>query len=78
MGIMLTGMGNDGASAMLSMHKAGAFTVAQNEATCVVFGMPKEAIAAGGVDEVLPIQSIAQRVVDYSEGKTKGKGKLAG
>lgn len=78
MGIMLTGMGNDGATGMLSMHQAGAFTVAQNEATCVVFGMPKEAIDVGGVDEVVPIQSIARRVVDYSEGKTKGQGKLAG
>jgi two-component system chemotaxis response regulator CheB len=41
------------------MHAAGAFTIAQDEASCVVFGMPKEAIAAGGVDEVLPLSRIA-------------------
>ena len=62
-GIMLTGMGKDGASAMLEMKRAGAFTVAQDEATCVVFGMPKEAIAAGGVDEILPLGAIAGRVL---------------
>ena len=52
-GAILTGMGNDGAEGMYAMHQAGAFTVAQNQETCVVFGMPKEAIAKGGVDEVL-------------------------
>jgi two-component system chemotaxis response regulator CheB len=61
-GIMLTGMGKDGASAMLDMKKAGAYNIAQDEASCVVFGMPKEAIAAGGVDEVLPLGGIATRV----------------
>jgi two-component system chemotaxis response regulator CheB len=54
-GVMLTGMGKDGASAMLEMRKTGAYNFAQNEASCVVFGMPKEAIAAGAVDEVLPL-----------------------
>ena len=58
-GVILTGMGNDGAEGMLAMKKAGAVTVAQDEATCVVFGMPKEAIALGGVDEVLPLSKIA-------------------
>ncbi len=62
-GVMLTGMGKDGAYAMLEMKRAGAFNVAQDEASCVVFGMPKEAIAAGGVDEVLPLGSIAGRVL---------------
>ena len=62
-GIMLTGMGKDGATAMLEMKRAGAFNVAQDEDSCVVFGMPKEAIAMGGVDEVLPLGAIAGRVL---------------
>jgi two-component system chemotaxis response regulator CheB len=67
-GVMLTGMGKDGASGMLDMKRAGAVNIAQNEATCVVFGMPKEAIAAGGVDEVLPLGSIAERVLALLRG----------
>lgn len=62
-GIMLTGMGKDGATAMLEMKRTGAFNVAQDENSCVVFGMPKEAIAAGGVDEVLPLGGITGRVL---------------
>jgi two-component system chemotaxis response regulator CheB len=62
-GVMLTGMGKDGAQGMLEMKRAGAFNIAQDKATCVVFGMPKEAIAAGGVDEILPLGSIAERIV---------------
>lgn len=61
-GIILTGMGNDGAAGMLEMRTAGAFTIAQNEESCVVFGMPKEAIANGSVDEVLPLLSIGKRI----------------
>jgi len=62
LGVMLTGMGRDGASAMLEMKQAGSFNVAQDEASCVVFGMPKEAIATGAVDEVLPVTRIAERL----------------
>ena len=62
-GVMLTGMGKDGAAGMLAMKEAGATNIAQDEASCVVFGMPKEAIAAGGVDEVLPLGAIAGRVL---------------
>ena len=62
-GVMLTGMGKDGAVGMLEMKRAGAYNIAQDEASCVVFGMPKEAIAAGGVDEVLPLTSITERVL---------------
>ncbi len=62
-GIMLTGMGKDGATAMLEMKRAGAVNLAQDEASCVVFGMPKEAIAVGAVDEVLPLGAIADRVL---------------
>jgi two-component system chemotaxis response regulator CheB len=64
-GIMLTGMGKDGATAMLEMKQAGAHNLAQDEATCVVFGMPKEAIAAGGVDQVLPLTAIAAGVLTH-------------
>jgi len=64
-GVILTGMGKDGALGMLEMHQAGAWTVAQDEATCVVFGMPKEAIATQGVDEVLPLQDIPRRVMAH-------------
>jgi two-component system chemotaxis response regulator CheB len=58
-GVILTGMGADGAFGMAEMHKAGALTLAQDEASCVVFGMPKEAIARGGVTQVLPLERIA-------------------
>jgi two-component system chemotaxis response regulator CheB len=62
-GIMLTGMGKDGAAAMLEMRKAGAYNFAQDEASCVVFGMPREAIAMGAVDEVVPLWKMAERVL---------------
>ena len=58
-GAILTGMGSDGAQGMLAMKKAGARTIAKDEATCVVFGMPKEAIRQGGVDRVLPLAAIS-------------------
>ena len=63
LGVMLTGMGKDGAAAMLEMKRAGAYNLAQDEASCVVFGMPKEAIALGAVDEVLPVTRIAERLL---------------
>jgi two-component system chemotaxis response regulator CheB len=62
-GIMLTGMGKDGALGMLEMHQAGAYNFAQDEASCVVFGMPREAIAVGAVDEVVSINDMAQKVL---------------
>lgn len=58
-GVILTGMGADGAQGMLNMKRAGAHNIAQDEESCVVFGMPKEAIKAGGVDEILPLDDIA-------------------
>ncbi|HEX6095559.1 MAG TPA: chemotaxis response regulator protein-glutamate methylesterase [Thermoanaerobaculia bacterium] len=58
-GVILTGMGADGAAGMLDLHQSGAHTIAQNEATCAVFGMPNEAIRRGGVREVLPLGRIA-------------------
>lgn len=62
-GVMLTGMGADGATGMKEMFDAGAYTIAQDEATCVVFGMPKEAIRAGGVKDVLPLDRIPGAVL---------------
>lgn len=63
-GIMLSGMGADGAAAMKAMRDAGAWNLAQDEASCVVFGMPREAIAAGAVHEVLPLDAIAGRLIE--------------
>ncbi len=63
-GVILTGMGKDGAAGMLEMKQAGAQTIAEDESTCIVFGMPREAIAAGGVDEIAPLPRIAQRIFD--------------
>jgi two-component system, chemotaxis family, protein-glutamate methylesterase/glutaminase len=62
-GVILTGMGSDGANGMKEMHDAGAVTLAQDRETCVVFGMPNTAIARGGVDQVLPIDAIAPAVL---------------
>ena len=64
-GIILTGMGGDGAKEMLTMKQAGAFTIAQDEASCVVFGMPKEAIKAGAVDKVLSLDDIADAILAH-------------
>jgi len=58
MGVLLTGMGADGAKGLMAMHEQGAHTLAQDEQTCVVFGMPKEAIGLGAVDEVVSLQHI--------------------
>jgi two-component system chemotaxis response regulator CheB len=63
MGVIMTGMGDDGARGMAEMHQAGAYTVAQDEASSVVFGMPKEAIAHGGVDKILPLDQIAREIL---------------
>jgi len=65
-GVILTGMGDDGARGMLEMKRAGAKTIAQDEATCVVFGMPKEAIKLGAADKVLALQSVAGAILTYA------------
>ncbi len=65
LGIILTGMGKDGAQGMLEMRQAGSHTIAQDEASCVVFGMPREAIALGAAAEIVPLQGIARHALDY-------------
>lgn len=62
-GVILTGMGKDGAMGMLEMKRAGAYNIAQDEASCVVFGMPKEALAMGGVDETVTLLEVTQRIL---------------
>lgn len=64
-GVIMTGMGDDGARGLLEMKEAGAYTIAQDERTCVVFGMPKEAIKLGGADVILPLDQIAGRVLQH-------------
>ena len=61
----MTGMGDDGATGLLEMREAGALTIAQNEATCVVFGMPREAIRRGAAKFVTPLESIAPTVMAW-------------
>ena len=71
----MTGMGDDGAGGLLEMREAGALTIAQNEATCIVFGMPREAIRRGAAKLVLPLDSIAATVLGLA--CQRGHGKLA-
>ena len=66
-GVILTGMGDDGARGMLEMKEAGAATIAQDEESCIVFGMPKEAIKRGCVDKVLPLDRIPGQIIHYCE-----------
>jgi two-component system chemotaxis response regulator CheB len=70
-GVILTGMGDDGAQGMVELKRAGAATIAQDEATCAVFGMPAEAIARGVVDEVVPLGSIASTVLRKASDRVK-------
>ena len=65
-GVLLTGMGADGAQGMLKMQRAGAKTIAQDEASCVVYGMPREAIRLGAADRVLPLNRIANELMGWS------------
>jgi two-component system, chemotaxis family, protein-glutamate methylesterase/glutaminase len=65
-GVLLTGMGKDGADGLLQMHAAGAWTIAQDEASCVVYGMPREAVSLKAANEVLPLGEIASHVLRQS------------
>ena len=64
MGVIMTGMGDDGARGMKELKDAGATNFAQDENTCIVFGMPREAIKLGGVDRTLPLQSLSSAVIN--------------
>lgn len=66
LGIIMTGMGDDGARGMLDMRNAGAKTIAEDEATCVVYGMPREAVRLGAVDKQVPLHDIHQEVIGYA------------
>jgi two-component system, chemotaxis family, protein-glutamate methylesterase/glutaminase len=66
-GIILTGMGRDGAAGLLQMKEAGAKTIAQDEKSCVVFGMPKEAIKLGAADKIVPLHNVAKTALDMLE-----------
>ena len=63
-GVLLTGMGTDGANGLLSLKRTGAYTIAQNEATCVVYGMPREAARLGAASAILPLEDIAQAIIE--------------
>ncbi|MDN4502791.1 chemotaxis response regulator protein-glutamate methylesterase [Alteromonadaceae bacterium BrNp21-10] len=63
--VILTGMGKDGAQGMFELHKQGAYTIAQSEESCVVFGMPKEAIKCGGVDKIVDLDNVASAVLSH-------------
>lgn len=65
MGVILTGMGGDSTKGLLAMKQAGAYTIAQDEASCVVFGMPKEAIKLGAVDNSLPLTEIPAAILSH-------------
>ncbi len=65
LGIIMTGMGDDGARGLLAMHQTGARTLAQDEASCVVFGMPREAIKLGAADDVLPLDRMAGEILKF-------------
>lgn len=67
LGIIMTGMGDDGAKGLLEMKNAGAFTLAQDEATSVIYGMPKEAVKIGAAEKVVPLQKIAGEVVKHDQ-----------
>lgn len=73
LGAIMTGMGNDGAAGLLSMRRAGAPTVGQDEATCIVYGMPKEAAAMGAVQVVSPLSSIASHILSFAQGTLTNK-----
>ena len=68
-GVLLTGMGSDGADGMLNIATAGGMTIAQDEASCIVYGMPKAAVERGAVQIVLPLEKIAQALRTIAAGR---------
>ncbi len=71
---ILTGMGADGARGLLALRESGAFTLAQSEASCVVFGMPREAIALGAAREIVDLNKISQRLLESFSHKPRRSG----
>ena len=69
--IIMTGMGDDGSIGIKELYNNGAYTIAQDEASCIVFGMPKQAIAKGAICEIVNLDSIAKRIVQFAEGNLK-------
>lgn len=69
LGVVLTGMGKDGAEGLLEMKKPGAYTVVQNEETCVVYGMPAAAVALGAADKILPLDKIARNLLNHVQAR---------
>ena len=63
-GVLLTGMGRDGARGLLEMRRAGASTIAQDEPSCVVYGMPREAVALGAAEHVAPLSRVAASILE--------------
>ena len=76
-GAILTGMGSDGAQGMLRMKRAGAATIAQDEASCVVFGMPREAIRVGAVESVVPLSQVASKIMSQLGPRSRRESKTA-
>jgi two-component system chemotaxis response regulator CheB len=68
LGVIMTGMGDDGAAGLLEMHCADALTVAQDEDSCVVYGMPREAVKRGTVDKILPLAAIGREIMKQMVG----------
>jgi two-component system chemotaxis response regulator CheB len=69
--LLLTGMGDDGAHAMLDLQRAGACTIAQDEATSIVFGMPRQAIELGAAQEILPLSAIGPRIRELARSRAR-------
>lgn len=73
MGVIMTGMGNDGARGMLSMRNAGAVTLAQDEASCIVYGMPKEAVKLGAAQMSAPLTDVSRHILEFAAGRLTAK-----
>lgn len=73
MGVILTGMGDDGATGLGTIRDAGGYTIAQDEQSCVVFGMPREAIERGSVDEVVPLSGIPPKIVAFVQDRHRSR-----
>ena len=67
LGIIMTGMGDDGANGLKEMHEAGAYTLAQDAETCVIHGMPAVAVQRGGVDQEVPLDSIVHEIIAFGQ-----------